>query len=169
VAGEVVGQALAELADGERGVGAKVFHGAVDTRPRAVPHFAFGIARPNEKDDLVLWVFAGQHQHRLRLVEPREVIQVRILPIFVLHVVISNGDGGGGNDHDGTGHLAHQGPAAVGVERHRHLFGVAAPRAPVKEREKENPPTLTPVPVRITNGSPGAFGARQIRGVGRGT
>src|SRR3546814_13873608 len=63
-----------------------------------------------------------QHNHRLRLGEAAEVLEVAVLAVDVLDVAVADGNGGGGQDCDAVGfHLRHQGLAATAVFRFRDM------------------------------------------------
>jgi hypothetical protein len=81
-------QLLREVTQRERGVSAVLRDGALDTRAWAVPRLALGIARSHEEHVARLGA-AAQHEHALRLVEPRQVVKIRVLTPFVLDVVVA--------------------------------------------------------------------------------
>jgi hypothetical protein len=118
---QVVRQALGELGDRERCIGAEALDGALDAGARTVPGLALRIAWPNEHDAALFRLRLAQEQHAVRLVEARQVVEVAVLPEVVLDVVVANGDGRGGEDRDPLPHRVEETAPALGeVGRCQH-------------------------------------------------
>ncbi len=105
-----------EVSSDEGLVRAVVLLGAVDAGARPVPDLAVAVPRTHEEGRLA--VLCVEDQDALRLVEPRQVEEVRVLPVLVLDVVVPHEDRGRGkNGHGrrrGGGHRVEKRGAAVG-------------------------------------------------------
>ena len=98
-------QDVVDVAHREGVVGAEVPGGAVRSCALAVPGLPRGIAVPYEQDVLGLRASGYQHGHRLRLVEPGEVMKIAVGPVVVMDVTVALLLGGGRQDGDAP--LAH--------------------------------------------------------------
>ncbi|MNV31960.1 hypothetical protein D3C71_1232830 [compost metagenome] len=89
---------------------------AVLTFARAVPGFAVRVALAAEQDRLAVTPARDQHQHRLRLLEPAQVPEIRILAVRIERVVAAHALGRGRQYQNGivTG-CFHQLPATTRV------------------------------------------------------
>ena len=89
--GQKLRQLRLELVDRERLVGPVLRLGAIDPGARAIPDLSLGIASTHEHGGRLVFGFrrCGEHEDALRLVEPREVEQVRVLSVLVVHIVVS--------------------------------------------------------------------------------
>ncbi len=119
VALEIVRQPRGELVHRKGRVGTEVADRSLDACARAVPHFALRVARSDEEHRVVLGMRARQDEHRVRLVEPGQIEEVRVLPVLVLDVVVPNRHGRRRQHRDTALELGQQSLAAFDVTVHR--------------------------------------------------
>jgi hypothetical protein len=79
-------QMFFELVDRVRLIGAVLRLYAVDTRTRSVPNLTLRIARSHEHRRLR----STKHENAVRLVEPGQIEEIRVLPVIVIDVIVAN-------------------------------------------------------------------------------
>ncbi|MNQ79739.1 hypothetical protein D3C85_946920 [compost metagenome] len=112
------GEDVVDVADGEGVVGAILADGAVLTGAQAIPQLALGITFAAKQHVLAMFATGNQRDHRLRLGEAGEVLEVAVLAVDMLDVAIADVHRRRRQDGDAVGfHLRHQRLAPTGVFR----------------------------------------------------
>ncbi|MNQ47384.1 hypothetical protein D3C85_612250 [compost metagenome] len=115
-AGDQAGENLIDDADGEGLVGAVVAQRALLAGAQALPQLTLGIALAAEQHILALSPPGNQRQHRFRLGEAGQVLEVAVLTIGLLDVAVADLHGRRRQQGDAARlHLLHQCLAATGI------------------------------------------------------
>ena len=96
------GQDVVDVVDRKRVVEGELVDRAFRAEARPVPAFALGIAFAAEQDDFAGLAARDQGQHRLRLVEAGQVVEVAVLPVRIMRVVVADALGRRRQDGDGV-------------------------------------------------------------------
>ncbi len=107
-------QDVVDVVDRERVVHAERCHRALGADARTVPALAFEVTLAAEQDRLAGRTAGDQREHRVRLGEPGQIVEIAVLPVWIVRVVVAHAFRRGGDDHDRVvaGH-AHQLAAAA--------------------------------------------------------
>ncbi len=109
---------VVDITDGKGVVGTVFTYRAVLPGPQAVPELALGIALAAEQHVLAMLAPGNQRDHRFRLGEAGEVLEVAVLAVDMLDIAVADVHRRRRQNGDAVGfHLLHQRLASTGVFR----------------------------------------------------
>ena len=113
-------QNLVDVADREGIIGAELADGAILTGTQAIPQLALGVALAAEQHVLAMLTTGDQGQHRFRLGEAGEVLEITVLAVDMFHITVADIHRRGRQNGNAVGlHLRHQRLAPTGIFRFR--------------------------------------------------
>ena len=118
-------EGLVQLLVGARLVGAEHLDGALHTGPPAVPDLTLRVARRHDQLEGRAVAPLSQDRQRFRFAEARQVHQVRVLSVAMIHVPVAARDRGGGQDRDRS--LGHPSQKALAPRCERRALLRAEP------------------------------------------